>query len=483
MKVKNTRKTAKRSVSIRLKQPRKYGIEKYLAARKRSNSPVNQQKIEKTFDDLNDDCIEEFLRRLPTAEAAKMSLVNKRINTIAVNLFKRTATENTFKIALIRDRATLAYNMRAFGKYIKNLHIFGSAMLGEDHFDRLRLINQFCGKSLNHLTLLGFHIDAKTVKNLKNLLPNIQTITFDTCSTSEEDSIFDLMLKYCKNLRHLDVEKCGFKAESWLQRSYNRLESMYFYTTGANTIHEQLPAFLQKNRRIQNLVLETNVKTLPINLGRDAPNIENLTIGMRKKANAEDFQSMFDLPRLKKLNIFYGFTVNPVVCTAVLKQLGACNTLDSFGLFEVSIPKEMCQLIANMTRLKELKIWGLKSIDNDTVTILSATLVNLELLSLRGKSFTFAVICEFIEKMPALKSLYLYRVGLDSDAADKQVAELIEVRRNVNEDLYTPLTIYVPATPSHRTFISSFQRKFRHNKYINVVAVECKVFASHYTGI
>lgn len=42
-----------------------------------------------SFNDLNDDCIEEILRRLPAVELCKFTVLNKRLKSIAEDMFKR----------------------------------------------------------------------------------------------------------------------------------------------------------------------------------------------------------------------------------------------------------------------------------------------------------------------------------------------------------------------------------------------------------
>lgn len=75
----------------------------HLSSKKREILLVAQKNIsiEKTFNDLNDDCIEELLRRLPTKEIAKMSMVNVRINTLSKNLFKRLRSSNRLRSSSI----------------------------------------------------------------------------------------------------------------------------------------------------------------------------------------------------------------------------------------------------------------------------------------------------------------------------------------------------------------------------------------------
>lgn len=478
MKVQRIKITAK--LSRRSKKIKK----QHLSSKKQQNLPGNQTKVEKTFNDLSDDCIEEFLRRLPIEEVAKMSMVNMRINTLSENYFKRIKNADQFTFVLFGDRPAseriaIENNVKAFGKYIENLQISGSASLSKNHFESLQIVNQHCGKSLQHLTLCDFNINTKTAANMRNLLQNIQTIVLDSCSTSKKDSIFDLLLKYCKNLRFLNVVKCKFSPESWLNRTYNQLESIYFlFDKDSVAINEHLPKFFHLNRQVKHVIFQAFLINLPVNLATNALNIENLTVGIHKTATIENFQPIFNLPQLKQLTVCLGFLTNPFVYRTIVEHFGVVNTLESFGLCEPEITKEMCQLIGSMTRLKALKFVALQSIDEEVIAILSSTLVNIDSIFLCGKPFTFKVIREFIEKFPRLKSLY---AEVNSDITEKQLAEMIELRRNVAIDLYVPLTIYVVDYGSeYQKFVTIFQRSFSYNKYIKLVVVSNVDFTSRF---
>lgn len=484
MKVRSSRKMTKSPSNVR-RSNRKTKNE--YSSTKRENSSPSQQAIEKTFNDLNDDCIEELLRRLPLGEAANMSMVNKRINTLSENLFKRLRKSNRFVVVLSGDRPeaqriAIENSMPAFGKYIENLQVFGSTPLRKIYFDRLRMVNQFCGKNLQNFTLCNFGINTKTSANMRNLLRNIQNITLEDCSTSKSGNIYDLVLMHCENLRRINIAKCKFDPKSWLNRKYNQLESIYFRNDNAEVIDKPLARFLQLNRQMKHVIVQAFLLNLPVDLSTIAPNMENMTFGIHAKATPKNFQPIFDLPCLKQLSLYAGFSTNPVVCQKILEHFAAANTLESFGLLETNLTKKMLELIANMTLLKSLKLLGTTSTDKDAVKILSSSLRNIDSIYLCGGSFKFEMIREFIEKFPAMKTLYLHKTEIDTNATEQQLAEMIELRRTVATDWYTPLTICVSLTPS-RKFVALFERKFLHNKYIKLVAASSDVFASKFIGI
>lgn len=53
------------------------------------------RKSKTCFTDLNDDCIEEILRRLPAVELCKFTILNKRLKLIAEEMFKRLYSVKT----------------------------------------------------------------------------------------------------------------------------------------------------------------------------------------------------------------------------------------------------------------------------------------------------------------------------------------------------------------------------------------------------
>lgn len=60
---------------------------------KKSNELVKSTRVTRKsktcFTDLNDDCIEEILRRLPAVELCKFTILSKRLKGIAEDMFKR----------------------------------------------------------------------------------------------------------------------------------------------------------------------------------------------------------------------------------------------------------------------------------------------------------------------------------------------------------------------------------------------------------
>lgn len=61
--------------------------------RKKKTTPHRQTRVTRhsktCFNDLNNDCIEEILRRLPAVELCKFTVLNKRLKSIAEDMFKR----------------------------------------------------------------------------------------------------------------------------------------------------------------------------------------------------------------------------------------------------------------------------------------------------------------------------------------------------------------------------------------------------------
>lgn len=463
----------------------------HLSSKKREILLVAQKNIsiEKTFNDLNDDCIEELLRRLPTKEIAKMSMVNVRINTLSKNLFKRLRSSNRFKIILFGERPEIERiaidnSVKAFGKFIEKLQISGAHPLSQLHFNSLRMINQYCGKSLQYLKICGFNVHNETAGQMRNLMQNIQTITLKTCSTTEENDIFDLLLKYCNNLRYLNIVSCKFNPESWLNRTYDHLESIFFRYQNGKTIEKYLQNFFQLNQRMKQVTIQANLTKLPANLATNALNMESIAFGIHKTATVESFEPIFHLARLKELTIYRGFSTKPDVWRTIVERFGANNTLETFGIYELEISIEICRLIANMTRLKALKFWQPNSIDENGLKILASALVNLDSLYVCGDLVQLEMICVLVKKFPGLKSLYLHNSKFYKNTTDKQLAEIIESRRVVANDWYNPLTIYVRDNGFEtRKLVTIFEHNFLYNKYINLVAIGTDSLTRQFYGI
>lgn len=484
MKAKGITKTTNSSNNIRKGSEK--AKKKCLPTLKQQNPP----EIEKTFNSLNDDCIEELLRRLPTDELAKMSMVNVRINSLSENLFKRLRSADRCSIMLLgnrpeTERISDENIMKAFGEYIQYLQISGSTLLRKSNSDRLQMVNRYCGKNLQYLKICGFNIHNETAASMSNLIENIQTITLKTCSTaSEKDSVFDSLLKHCKKLRHLNILSCTFDPESWSNRSYDHLESIFFRYDKGKTIDAHLSTFFDLNRGLKNVIIESALTHLPDNIVTNALSIENITFGINKTATIESFRPIFHLPHLKQLNISRGFIKNPVVCKAILEHFGAANTLESFGLCEFEITIEIGHLVANMTCLKALRFWQPQSIGKEAMQILSTKLVNVDTIFLSGDTFRLEMIGSFIRKFPRLKSLYVRSTPFYNYTNKNLFAVLIGLRRISTTNWYDKLTIYVRDNGfESRKLQNMFETNFLYNNYVNLVALSTEVFTSRFYGV
>lgn len=81
------------------------------------------------FDDLNSDCIEKILRRLPAVELCKFTVLSKRLKSIAEEMFKRIYSLKTITFKPTETCAT------EFGSKITWNHLVRSSVHATDSDD------------------------------------------------------------------------------------------------------------------------------------------------------------------------------------------------------------------------------------------------------------------------------------------------------------------------------------------------------------
>lgn len=89
--------STKTKMFAEIKRLKRASKEKSSKKKKHLASTTNRvtRKPKTTFTDLNDDCVEEILRRLPAVELCKFTVLNKRLKTIAEEMFKRLYSMKT----------------------------------------------------------------------------------------------------------------------------------------------------------------------------------------------------------------------------------------------------------------------------------------------------------------------------------------------------------------------------------------------------
>lgn len=385
------------------------------------------------FLDLNDDCVCEILRRLSIMDLGAMATVNKRISTIAKDLFQRLYACNRFTFATSTGRGSkvgknLSLITTAFGKHITNIKIvIGYRNRRYNYIGQrnlMSLIESSCASNLRDLCIACTHIDSTLISQLLKIVQNVHHLTFYACPVRDDLNIHEKLIKKCSNLRTFTC--CGVDL--------------------ANATYD--PTTVRK----------LWVRMYPFISGYD-----------------HIFRRHYQLNNLKELVVQCLMVSDHNACINFMDKMSNANRLESLWYGNNDLSERVCVSIAKMTYLKELRL-NLSydgSIDTNSVNILTPVLANLETLFLGSSLFDNNIIYDFIAKSPKLKSLYLlWNLHGEKSYKSEFAFNLIKIRKQTvaATKQFDVLTIYfISDSRTMGTYRNCFENNVRDNNYIRDV--------------
>ncbi|XP_031635597.1 uncharacterized protein LOC116348668 [Contarinia nasturtii] len=343
---------------------------------------------------LNIDCFDEIFEYLDVKDLHSFGQTCKRMNKVAGEYFKQNYYSSC-RIQCERDGIYMFYRDKSgvqkfieisgFNKFVTKMSITN------DNFEynyRLKYlkshINEF--ESIKYINLRRLGIDNKLFEHLRQLLPQLEVVQRDNCYMNGD--IYDLIFKYCKNLReiHFQNSSVGIRTNgelNWLLQEYPKLQ--HFELTPRDSYQiEELRDFFVRNPNVQRF--STSVDFL----------WDNRDILLNSKAKLDILElegiSPYTLSRLYKrqtsenivelLNRLHeqGFYKRLHIYSSHIDER-ICTSLASFKGLEFLYIRELDEIyyLAQLTNLRELMIWGGLR-DPKDMEILANTLIKLERL-------------------------------------------------------------------------------------------------------
>lgn len=400
---------------MKTRSGRKFGVPIF-SLREASKSSTQKQKQKKSprkkkqppikFDGLNEDCIEEIFRHLPTVELCKFTVLNKRLKEIAERLFQRLYSSKilTFKpyesCATQSGVRTTKLFMRSFGKFIQQLQIVGTEKKTEKRMEAnmLAAMRGFRGTNLRAISLVRLDMDERLVSHLEKMLKNVPQLTLQCChAVDRQANINELLLKKCHNLQTFNVIQCNWDHSTWLKRRHSTLRTVQVLRAIFN--FEDVEKFYEMNPHIKEVWFNVRVPKLT---------------------------HRHDMDRLHRLLFISGFEEGEY-CSYFL-QTYTQITVKSVVLMGAMITEDKCKSMAQMTDIQELRLISPISVCENMVKLLSVGLNDLKSLFLKGDGFSFQIICDILNYFPTLEHLYLCQTAFDS-ITEHQFLELVAARQ------------------------------------------------------
>ncbi|XP_031633831.1 uncharacterized protein LOC116347394 [Contarinia nasturtii] len=216
--------------------------------------PSNDESPPKIFK-LNIDCFDEIFEYLNVKDLHSFGQTCKRMNKVAGEYFKQNYssaekfceedgihTVYSDKDGVIDERIQTS----GFHKFMPCISI---------DVDPYKYINSHISEfeSTNHIFLSDLCINNETVERFKKLLPQLEILQSRHCAM--DGDFYDLILKYCKNLRRIYVQNStvGNRINGeikWLLQKYPKLERLELIPAVSCRI-EELREFFVHNPNAQ----------------------------------------------------------------------------------------------------------------------------------------------------------------------------------------------------------------------------------------
>lgn len=363
--------------------------------------PPAQDSPKNILNILDDDCIEEILRRLKKLEdLLNAASACKRFRETAKSLkwmFRSVAIEDVRHIwiaATIVSAELAPTLLRNFGHLIESVE-WKPKRNRERNDEMFKLIVKFCGKTLKRLVISNYNPQF----NKRNRLQALERL--ELYEARPKNFRLDSHLKY------LRIRLSSLKQQPWFIRPFPHLENVRFELM--KLTDDMLTKFLSFNQQLR--VLQTDADTLlsPMvleSIGHYSRNIETLHI---HSFNFMEFESTIINEKLLYLN--------------ALRKL-----MDFWLRGELSL-----ELLLNMFAENGAPIWSLgiflTPIDTAPSFPTIKTLNNLHIRCPHGISDDFLI--NLVKSQSALKTLSI--INEDRTVTIQRIKKILEFGKNLTE--------------------------------------------------
>ncbi|XP_031635570.1 uncharacterized protein LOC116348651 [Contarinia nasturtii] len=361
---------------------------------------------------LNTDCFDEIFEYLDVKDLYSFGRTCKRMNKVAGEYFKQNYSSH--RIQCQRDGIYMFYRGKSgvqkfieisrFNKFMTKMGIKIDNLDGNDSLKYIKShINEF--ESTKYIQLSWLGIDNKLFEHLRQLLPQLEVVQNDNCYMNGD--IYDLIFKYCKNLReiHFQNSSVGIRTNgelNWLLQEYPKLQ--YFELTPRDSYQiEELRDFFVRNPNVhrfstsvdflwdnRDILLNSKAKLDVLELKR----ISHTWSPLYKRQTPENILEL--LNRLHEQGFYKRLHI---YVDDVDEKIG--TSLASFKGLEFLYIRNLVEIyiLAQLTNLRELMIWG----GSRDMEILANALIKLERLYIFVSNID--EIMPFIRRSPKLNKI------------------------------------------------------------------------------
>lgn len=407
-------------------------------------SNLNETIVSSTkIHDLNDDVLREVFKNINDFEMSAVADVCTTFGRTAEALFSSRFQQNSFSIYIPFTRKGESFDfrplhslLRRFGKSMQSLDISLNNRNPVYCLRVMKMVDRYCGEKLKELLLSSIGFTADLMPILRSLLSRIQTLRLEGCRFGEEfiGNEASEIFPFCSELRTLWIEYP--KHLNWPVRvKLPKLESFSVVLDEAIT-NKNIETILELNPQLKEIKIQCCIiitSKIIQSITRYAPRIEKITICFVGKTHdfAQNLKHLKSLTLLKSLDL--GCAGERI--SSVINELAAANIpLETLKIMRSVSDDELTKAIANLRRLKELRLERNTNMKASDVLMIAKNLDELTELSIEVKEFTGNDLLETIRSAPKLRKLELnvlteYKAAILDSVWYMEISGVIATRR------------------------------------------------------
>lgn len=208
-------------------------------------SSIAEQQNAELFK-LNNDCLEDVFKWLSLADLYALSQTCDEMKQIAGTYFQKK-----YKNARIDVKPCGIYlagkNINGFSEFIEKIRIYDRGINAPFQYIKAK-----CNKELKNIFFDCVIFDAHKIECIKGSLRKVEIIHLSECQFKTNIDLYNNLLRFCPNLKHLNIEKLTGGGSGWQRQTYSKLEHFSFFPGQIETNHE-LGTFFKKNASIKTI--------------------------------------------------------------------------------------------------------------------------------------------------------------------------------------------------------------------------------------
>lgn len=386
---------------------------------------------------LKDECFNNIFGFLTLRELNAVSEICPKFKELAGNYFRENFKSKGVGVGIIDEQIVQKVDGfgTTFGSYAQELQIFEEDVS----------VFEYIAKNINKkLQAIQFVMLATThTEYIKNILANVESVKLIFCLVDGQS--YDNVLKYCPNLRCLNVADAHDSRAQWPKKNYPNLECLTVIDNSDGPF-DKLGEFLKLNPQIKRISTSISRYLLFPLIQATEIKLDVLSFEIHgfEKLSAENtrdvLNDMYANGRYKQLKISYFKGNNLVDFIDIVQGMKGLTGVEFIHcLYNGNLHNEVNHVAKALAKLKNLQELSFRQCEISLVQaeILSTALVNLQRLNLEQNSIEMAI--PFARRLPKLK---IIKVGAESTPIDINVESLHNDRLKMKDA--AKLTIYLP---------------------------------------